>query len=135
MSETVVVAIIGAISLIIGAASGAYVTARRLPSEIKRADIDTNHVAVNAANDALKLLKEAFVEQTRALTTAIEYLRQQVEAGQKQAGADAVTILSLNRILGQRMRDNEAQMHQLESLLAKIDDLTRDGGGESKAKS
>ena len=134
MSEAVIIAIFSTAALIIGAIAGAYGAVRRLPAEIKRVNVDTNHVAVNAANDALRLLKDAVAEQTKALTTAIDYLKQQVDAGKKQNDIDTETIISLNQLLGRKRQDSEILMRQNELLLAKIDELTQKMEGAADAK-
>lgn len=130
MSETVLVALVGAASAIIGAIVAAYVTIKRLPVETRRADAEASHVVVDVAADALEMIKKAANERTEALAATVESLKAELVSAQgsiktlqRQAETDNGMIVMLNRKLGEMMRTAEAQSKEITRLQTLTNEL------------
>jgi len=110
MPETVIIAIVGAATGIVGAIVGAYATIKRLTVETRKANVDANHTAVNAAGDAFTILKSAY--------------DQRIEQLERQVKGDRTEIVSLTRMLGDMRCSGEAQSKRIDTMQDHIDELT-----------
>lgn len=106
------------LSLIAGLAGlltgvGAFIKTR---SETRKADAEAEHSAIDAAGDAIALVRQVYEERIKTLENEVSKLRAERET-------DRQTIIDLNRRLGEVMRSAQAQSDMIRLWRERVEEL------------
>lgn len=92
---------------------GAFIKSR---SESRKANTDADHLAIDAAGDAIALVRQVYEERIKALEHDIAVIK----AGRE---SDRRTIIDLNQRLGNVMQAAETQSQQIQLWRERVEEL------------
>lgn len=85
-------------------------------SESRKSEADAGHVVVDAAGDAVVLVEKAYEIRLAQIERDISNIKAEREV-------DRMTIISLNRQMGDLRQALEAGSHQIQLLIGRVDEL------------